>query len=179
MHLIGDWPFCRVREWVAQELPLISHQCLGAGDAGPRTGSFPENSAGLGPPSSNFNILVSTFRQWSIKVHTHGHPGDWVASLNGGMAKIIPFPADKVRRHHPVAAVQPEVTSRPLLQGLGRMLRRERRPHALQEIQIDESPTGQRLSVWVGEFYVRICLDGQDYYFDRATGQFDGRGAAP
>ena len=178
MRFIGDRPFCRVREWVAQELPLISHQCLGAGDAGPRTGSFPESSAGQGgarrAPTSTF-----WFRQWIMKVHTHGHPGDWVASLNGAMAKIIPFPADKVRRHHPVAAVQPEVRSRPLLQGLGRMLRRERRPHALQEIQIDESPTGQRLSVWVGEFYVRICVDGQDYYFDRATGQFDGRGAAP
>jgi len=48
---------------------------------------------------------------------------------------------------------------------------------AIQEIELDVSLTGQRLSVWVGEHYVRLCVDGQDYYFDRVTGRFDGIGA--
>ncbi len=94
---------------------------------------------------------------------------------HGETAKIIPFPAERVARHRLVAAVQPEARRRPLRQRLE--LFRAQGAGAIQEIDLDDSLTGQRLSVWVGEYYVRLCVDGQDYYFDRVTGQFDGIGA--
>ena len=73
--------------------------------------------------------------------------------------------------------MQPEARRRHLRQRLE--LFRAQGAGAIQEIDLDDSLTGQRLSVWVGEYYVRLCVDGQDYYFDRVTGQFDGIGATP
>ncbi len=92
-------------------------------------------------------------------------------------AKIIPFPAERVARPQAVPAMYPEVQRWRLSQWLGRRWFRAHRAGAIQEIDLDDSLTGQRLSVWVGEHYVRLCVDGQDYYFDRVTGQFDGIGA--
>jgi hypothetical protein len=97
--------------------------------------------------------------------------------LQGKTASIIPFPVDRVARPGPVAAMHLEARRGHLRQRLE--LFRAHRAGAIQEVDLDDSPTGQRLSVWVGEHYVRLCVDGQDYYFDRVTGQFDGIGATP
>jgi hypothetical protein len=36
--------------------------------------------------------------------------------------------------------------------------------------------TGQKVAVSVGDLFVRLSIDGRDYYFDRLTGRFDGTG---
>lgn len=91
--------------------------------------------------------------------------------------KIIRFPTERVRRRAPVKAKPSEAHRRRLNEWLRRKLFRAHVPGAIQEIDLDDSLTGQRFSVWVGEYFVRVSADGQDYYFDRITGRFDGIGA--
>ena len=52
-------------------------------------------------------------------------------------------------------------------------------PGAIRDFEINDELTGQQVSVAVGGTYVRLSVDGRDYYFDRLTGQFDGTGVAP
>jgi hypothetical protein len=93
---------------------------------------------------------------------------------------IIPFPAERVaRRPPPPAAKAATVRTVPLRGWFRRWLLWAIGPPARQCIEIDAVCTGQCLSVWVGEHYVRLSIDGQDYYFDRVTGRFDGMGASP
>jgi hypothetical protein len=56
---------------------------------------------------------------------------------------------------------------------------RLRAPGAIRDAEIKDALTGQAVSVVVGVLYVRISVDGRDYYFDRVTGRFDGTGACP
>ena len=95
-------------------------------------------------------------------------------SLHSETAKITPFP---VRGWRGVKRFR--CKGGRLSQWLGRRSFREHTAGAIQEIEIEEGLTGQRFSVWLGEYYVRLCVDGQDYYFDRVTGQLDGIGATP
>jgi len=37
--------------------------------------------------------------------------------------------------------------------------------------------TGQEIKLTVGDLFVRLSIDGRDYYFDRFTGKFDGTGS--
>jgi len=39
--------------------------------------------------------------------------------------------------------------------------------------------TGQKVAVSIGDLFVRLSVDGRDYYFDRITGRFDGTGSSP
>lgn len=41
---------------------------------------------------------------------------------------------------------------------------------------VHDPTTGQTLALAVGPHYVRITVDGRDYYFDRLTGRYDGTG---
>lgn len=38
--------------------------------------------------------------------------------------------------------------------------------------------TGQQLKIHVGFFFVKITIDGRDYYFRRLSGKFDGTGSS-
>jgi hypothetical protein len=124
----------------------------------------------------------------TIHIRVHRHSSE-AFGPSRRTADVIPFPAAKLVPALAAATEQPIATARPaavtqprtgwalLRQRLSRWWFRNHKTGAIQEIELDESLTGQRLSVWVGEHYVRLCVDGQDYYFDRVTGQFDGIGA--
>jgi hypothetical protein len=116
----------------------------------------------------------------------HRNASDAGGSLYGQTAhdasshKIIRFPTERVKRRTPVPAKPPSEAHRRRLHDW--LCHKQFRAHllgAIQDIELDDGLTGQRLSVWVGEYFVRVCVDGQDYYFDRITGHFDGIGASP
>lgn len=59
---------------------------------------------------------------------------------------------------------------------VGGCLDRCRLPGAIRPVRVEDPLTGQNLAVHVGTLFVRISVDGRDYYFDRLTGRFDGTG---
>lgn len=48
----------------------------------------------------------------------------------------------------------------------------------MRDCELKDDLTGQHISVTVGGAYVRLSVNGRDYYFDRLNGQFDGTGTA-
>jgi hypothetical protein len=62
---------------------------------------------------------------------------------------------------------------------LGALLNRIGVPGAIQPVEVRDKLTGQQVSVSVGELFVRVSVDGRDYYFDRLSGRFDGTGSVP
>lgn len=102
----------------------------------------------------------------------------WDAQDEMPGTNVIRFPVTRAARPGSVAVRRRAQPKRGILrQWLRRRLFRARIPGAIQEIELRDSATGQWLSIWVGEYYVRLCVDGRDYYFDRLTGRFDGMGA--
>lgn len=49
-------------------------------------------------------------------------------------------------------------------------------PGAIKSMQITDVLTDQHIEVRVGHLFVRLSVNGRDYYFDRITGKFDGTG---
>lgn len=49
-------------------------------------------------------------------------------------------------------------------------------PGAIQNQEITDSLTGQRIEIRVGDLFTRISIDGRDYYFTRIRGRLDGTG---
>jgi hypothetical protein len=66
-----------------------------------------------------------------------------------------------------------------LIGALGAALNRLAMPGAIRNAEIEDELTGQKLSVQVSPYFVRITVDGRDYYFNRFTGKFDGTGSSP
>ena len=61
----------------------------------------------------------------------------------------------------------------------GRALGRLGVPGAIADAEIRDDLTGQQINIAVQAHYVRLTVNGRDYYFDRITGRFDGTGASP
>jgi hypothetical protein len=69
----------------------------------------------------------------------------------------------------------------------GRVLCRLGVPGAIANTEIRDDLTGQEIDDLTGQeikvivqgHYVRLTVNGRDYYFDRITGRFDGTGASP
>ena len=45
-------------------------------------------------------------------------------------------------------------------------------------MEVKDSLTGQEVAVSVEVLFVRLTVDGRDYYFDRLTGKYNGTGSA-
>ncbi|KKN61937.1 hypothetical protein LCGC14_0517060 [marine sediment metagenome] len=58
----------------------------------------------------------------------------------------------------------------------GRLLCLIKFPGFVEDIDINDSVTGQQLTVSSSPYFTRISVNGRDYYFDRLTGKFDGTG---
>ena len=95
----------------------------------------------------------------------------------GAAQKIIPFPSKRVSRQAAGGATLWQVWKGRVRQQLGRSLCWAGIPGALAASEISDAATGQHISITVDAQYVRLCVDGRDYYFDRITGRFDGTGS--
>jgi hypothetical protein len=110
-----------------------------------------------------------------VSVHlTKNDPSLIPARPNDGMTRILRFPT-------PPAA--PTTGARWIdrwrgrcREAVGRLLRRLRVPGVIRACELTDAVTGQHVAVNVGTLYVRVTVDGRDYYFDRFTGRFDGTG---
>lgn len=92
---------------------------------------------------------------------------------------IIRFPLERVRlRATEGVAFAPERNADRIPRWVRRWLFRSKLPGAIQDIELNPNLTGQLFSVCVGEYFVRVRVDGYDYYFDRITGRFDGVGGS-
>src|SRR5262249_55091291 len=81
--------------------------------------------------------------------------------------------ADRVRATDSVAPTLERKADR-IPRWVRRWLFRANVPGAIRDIELHESPTGRRFSVFVGEYFVCVRIDGDNYYFDRISGRFDG-----
>ncbi|MGO9769678.1 MAG: hypothetical protein ACLPSW_09025 [Roseiarcus sp.] len=61
---------------------------------------------------------------------------------------------------------------------VGSVLNWMRMPGAIRSAEITDKVSGQQISISVGQRFVRLAVDGRDYYFDRLTGRFDGTGSS-
>jgi hypothetical protein len=93
--------------------------------------------------------------------------------------RVICFPAERVARPAAIGASRLAIWKGRLREYTGRTLSRLNLPGAITNAEIKDNLTGQQISVEVGSLYVRLSIDGRDYYFDRITGRFDGTGAVP
>lgn len=71
----------------------------------------------------------------------------------------------------------PEVTLARLRDFAARTAHRLGLPGAIRDMSIKDELSGQRLAVQVGAKFVKLSVDGRDYYFDRLTGRYAGTGA--
>lgn len=93
--------------------------------------------------------------------------------------RVIRFPSE--RTGHPArgGASTLRIFSARFRGWLGRVLNVARIPGAIQSVEIDDSVAGQHIAVSVGDLFVRLSMNGRDYYFNRLTGCFDGTGMHP
>jgi hypothetical protein len=94
---------------------------------------------------------------------------------------IVRFPLERVRARAsrtvlPTPAPSSEKKVDRIPRWVRRWLFRANVPGAIRDIELQETPTGRFFSVFVGEYFVCVCVDGDNYYFDRITGRFDGVG---
>ena len=92
---------------------------------------------------------------------------------------VVEFPSARVSRPVRDGATTIDIARSRMKAGVGRLLNKLRVPAPIQPIEINDEVTKQRVVVAVDDLFVRISVDGRDYYFDRLTGRFDGTGSAP
>jgi hypothetical protein len=61
-------------------------------------------------------------------------------------------------------------------QWFGRLLNNFGLPGAIRSMDYQDIVTGNHVAVSIGSLFVRVSINGRDYYFDRVTGKFDGTG---
>ena len=92
---------------------------------------------------------------------------------------IVEFPSHRVSRPVRDGATTFDILRYRMKAGLGRLLNRLGMPAAIQPMEVTDEITKQHVAVAVDDLFVRVSVDGRDYYFDRLTGRFDGTGSAP
>lgn len=97
-----------------------------------------------------------------------------VLSLACWRGVIVPMPT--APRPSSMGATRIEIARGRLREWLGRMANRLGAPGAIRDTEIQDEVTGQHVAVRVGHLFVRLSINGRDYYFDRVTGRFDGSG---
>jgi hypothetical protein len=90
---------------------------------------------------------------------------------------IIRFPSE--RTSHPVrnGASWIDIGKGRLRACLGHMMNWFGLPGAISAAEIDDHSTGQHVAVAVDAHFVRLTVNGRDFYFDRLTGRYDGAGS--
>ena len=92
-------------------------------------------------------------------------------------SKVIHLPSPKIGRSATVGASWFAIRKSRIREWLGRRLNALGVPGAIQAFDIQDAVTGQQIAVQIGTLYVRLSVNGRDYYFNRLTGRFDGTGS--
>jgi hypothetical protein len=94
-------------------------------------------------------------------------------------ANVVRFPSERVAHAARDGATVIDIARSRMRAGVGRLLNKLRVPAAIQPVEITDEVTMRQVAVTVDDLFVRISVDGRDYYFDRMTGRFDGTGSLP
>jgi hypothetical protein len=92
---------------------------------------------------------------------------------------LIRFPSERTGRPARGGASAGEILSSRIRRWFGRALNLVKIPGAIQSVEIDDSVAGHHIAVMVGDLFIRLSVNGRDYYFNRLTGRFDGTGMQP
>jgi hypothetical protein len=92
---------------------------------------------------------------------------------------IVQLPIAYQGRPATARAAPTDILRSRMRQWAGRALNWLGAPGAVKDVALTDKLTGQRVSVNVGELFVRFSVNDRDYYFDRITGRFDGSGSSP
>lgn len=99
-------------------------------------------------------------------------------AMNAPVAKrVVQFPTE--RTVHPArgGATLTDVIAGRMRGWVCRILNKVGIPGAIQNTEIYDHATGQKITVTVGAS-VRLTVNGRDFYFDRITGQSVGTGSS-
>ncbi len=91
---------------------------------------------------------------------------------------IVEFPSERVSRPVRDRATATDIVRSRIRAGIGRLLNKLHVPAAIQPVEILDKITSRHVVVAIDDLFVRVSVDGRDYYFDRVTGRFDGTGSA-
>jgi hypothetical protein len=92
--------------------------------------------------------------------------------------QVVRFPLERIARAAVGNASKMQIWKGRMREWLGWMLNRANAPGAIRAASFKDSMTGQEVEISVGELFVRLTVNGRDYYFDRLTGKLDGTGSA-
>jgi hypothetical protein len=90
---------------------------------------------------------------------------------------VLRFPAERTGHPARYGTRVFDVAKDRLREWVGRLANLLRIPGAIQPTEIHDKATGQIIAVTVGALFVRLTVNGRDFYFDRVTGRFDGTGS--
>lgn len=93
-------------------------------------------------------------------------------------ANVVRFPTERVSHAARAGATVIDIARSRMKAGVGRLLNKLRVPAAIQPVEFIDEVTKQHVAVTLDDVFVRISVDGRDYYFDRLTGRFDGTGSS-
>ena len=92
---------------------------------------------------------------------------------------VVEFPSERVSRPVRDGATVIDIARTRMRAGVGHLLNKLRVPAAIRPMEVIDEVTKQHVAVAVDDLFVRVSVNGRDYYFDRLTGRFDGTGNAP
>ncbi len=102
-----------------------------------------------------------------------------MANVSQIRANIVDFPSHRVSHAVREGATTLDIARSRVRAGIGRVLNKFGVPAAIQPMEVTDEITKQHVAVAIDDLFVRVSVDGRDYYFDRLTGRFDGTGSSP
>lgn len=95
------------------------------------------------------------------------------------MNAIVRFPSERVPKAAAMGASRYVILKGRLRERVGRLLNWMGAPGAIRDMAVTDEAAGHSVAVAVGDLFVKLTVNGRDYYFDRVTGRFDGTGSPP
>ena len=94
-------------------------------------------------------------------------------------SKVVDFPSHRVSHAARDGATKLDIMRSRAREGLGRLLNKFGVPGIIKPVEFTDEITKQHIAVAVDDLFLRVSVDGRDYYFDRLTGRIDGTGGTP
>jgi hypothetical protein len=94
-------------------------------------------------------------------------------------SKVVDFPSHRVSHAVRDGATKLEIMRSRARTGFGRLLNKLGVPGMIRPVEFTDEITKQHIAVAVDDLFLRVSIDGRDYYFDRLTGHMDGTGGVP
>jgi len=91
---------------------------------------------------------------------------------------VLRFPVERTGHAVRDGATRLDIIKGRLRVWFGTALNKLGTPGAIAAADIYDHTTGQHVAVAVGAHFVRLTVNGRDFFFDRITGRYNGGGSA-